>query len=850
MSKAIAEAEGIGGTIKAIWGAASSAPGTFITEYIVSEIIQELPALLASGGASALVSGGFKLAGKELVESLATRGGIALSVGAVSDLTESYGGAAQSAYDEAYSTYMSVQTNALLGQGFSKEEATQKTSGAAKKYATDLAVAAGNVGALMGMVSMGLGGQALEKAIFGVKKAPEGFAASMEALYKKSGLNEFIDLGGVVLKEGFSEALEELVTNDFIEGRLSLIDQDRPRTESNTAAALLGFMAGGPTAGAIYTGSKVAGIIESTGNSVANVQLLSNPDVTKLITNPPVSTSNATSSELLTSALKTYGIDNVDTIDSLTNTALGTAYTSKQEVKDAIKLANPTITFSDSFIADATKALGGEKSDSEIDRIIESYINPRYITREEVKKAAAEEGITLTDEQADEYVGEGDQDTVIDEVIETNDPLATTQEEARQFFNDLGFTPTDEQVAQFVGATSEEEQKAAIAEFVDPLYTDSDEAKALLTELGYNPTDEEVTKFVGQVEETQSKTAVGEYVDPRQVTEEEARQYFTDLGYTPTDEQVAQFVAQVEETTQQDVISKYVDPRQVTRDELQAIANEEGLTLTDALAAAYVGQGEAENFAADTLDTARKEYDPLATTQSEAEAFFASTGYTATPAEIATFVASKAEDVQTSAIGAYVDPRQITADEAKEFLSSIGYNPTEEEIAQFTGQLNDDTYQVTQKTAIDEYVDPRYVDAGEVRAAYEELGLVDVAQEDVDRFVGQYMEEDQLGAIREYIPTATFNVIKSLMGSPSIADNPDTDADESKDATGIYKLIEDSENAGATRDEALQGGIDALGDKLGLTRDELLAEIGLTKEELTAKIDTVSEDVAGLTEDV
>jgi hypothetical protein len=417
----------------------------------------------------------------------------------------------------------------------------------------------------MGMVSMGLGGQALEKAIFGVKKAPEGFAASMEALYKKSGLNEFIDLGGVVLKEGFSEALEELVTNDFIEGRLSLIDQDRPRTESNTAAALLGFMAGGPTAGAIYifTGSKEAGIIESTGNSVANVQLLSNPDVTKLITNPPVSTSNATSSELLTSALKTYGID--------------------------------------------------------------------------------KEGITLTDEQADEYVGEGDQDTVIDEVIETNDPLATTQEEARQFFNDLGFTPTDEQVAQFVGATSEEEQKAAIAEFVDPLYTDSDEAKALLTELGYNPTDEEVTKFVGQVEETQSKTAVGEYVDPRQVTEEEARQYFTDLGYTPTDEQVAQFVAQVEETTQQDVISKYVDPRQVTRDELQAIANEEGLTLTDALAAAYVGQGEAENFATETLDTARKEYDPLATTQSEAEAFFASTGYTATPAEIAAFVASKAD---------------------------------------------------------------------------------------------------------------------------------------------------------------------------------------------------------------
>jgi hypothetical protein len=1043
MSKAMAEAEGVGGTIKAIWGAASNAPGTFITEYILGEIIQELPPLLASGGSSLLVSGAFKIAGKQLIGSLATRAGVALGVGAVSDLAEAYGGAAQSAYDSAYSTYMSVQTNVLLGQGFSKEEATQKTSGAAKKYATDLANSAGNIGAVMGLISMGVGGLALEKAIFGTKKAPEGFAASMEALYKKSGLNEFVALGGVVVKEGVAEAIEETVVNDFIEGRLSLIDQDRSRTESNTAAALLAFIAGGTTAGAIYTGGRVAGIIESTGNSVANVQLLSNPDVTELITNPPVSTSNATSSELLTSALKTYGIDNVDTIDSLTNTALGTAYTSKQEVKDAIKLANPTITFSDSFIADATKALGGEKSDSDLNRLLETYINPRYITREEVKKAAAEEGITLTDEQAGEYEGEGDQDTVLDEVIADADPLATTQEEARQFFNDLGFTPTDEQVAQFVGAKTEEEQKAAIAKFVDPLYTDSGEAKALLTELGYNPTDEEVTKFVGQVAENKSKTLVSDYVDPRQVTdaearkfftdqgyeptdaevaarvgqitevaakedvgayinprqtteaevrqtfadqgyeptdaevaarvgqggdtfeadtkagvepyvnprqtteaearkffadqgyeptdaevadrvgqggdtfetdtkagvepyvnprqtteaevrqafadqgyeptdaevadrvgqggdtfetdtkagvepyvnprqvtEEEARQYFTDLGYTPTDEQVAKFVAQVEEKTQQGVISKYVDPRQVTRAELEAIAAEEGLTLTDVLADAYVGQSEAENFAADTLDTARKEYDPLATTLSEAEAFFASTGYTATPAEIATFVASKAEDVQTSAIGAYVDPRQVTAAEAEEFLSSIGYNPTAEEIAQFTGQLNNDTYQVTQKTAIDKYVDPRYVDAGEVRAAYEKLGLVDVTQEDIDRFVGQYMEKDQLDAIREYVPTATFNVIKSLMGSPSIADNPDTDADESKDATGIYKLIEDSENAGATRDEALQAGIDALGDKLGLTRDELLAEIGLTKEELTTKIDTVSEDVAGVTKDV
>ena len=279
---------------------------------------------------------------------------------------------------------------------------------------------------------------------------------------------------------------------------------------------------------------------------------------------------------------------------------------------------------------------------------------------------------------------------------------------------------------------------------------------------------------------------------------------------------------------------------------MQAIADEEGLTLTETLAATYLGQSEAGTFQEKQLAAARTEYDPLATTREEAEQFFASTGYTATTKEIAGFVASKTEEVQTSAIGAYVDPRQMTSDEAREFLSAIGYNPTEEEVQQFTGQLNDDNYQVTQQAEIDGYVDPRYVDAGEVRAAYEELGLVDVTQEDVDRFVGQFDEETQLGEVSDYLPTATFNVIKSLMGSPAVEDDPNTDADESKDATGIYAEFEE----GATRDEALQGAIDKLTTDLGLTEEAMLQELGLTKEALSGEIDAVASDVEAVQEDV
>ena len=344
------------------------------------------------------------------------------------------------------------------------------------------------------------------------------------------------------------------------------------------------------------------------------------------------------------------------------------------------------------------------------------------------------------------------------------DDRQVTEDEAEQFFEDLGYDPTVEEVAELVGqggAGFEDKTAEELGSYVDDRQVTEDEAKQFFEDLGYDPTAEEVAARVGQGGEgfaASTEADVGTYVDPRQVTEDEARQFFADLGYAPTDEQVAQFVAQVEETTQQDVISKYVDPRQVTRDELQAIAEQEGLDLTDALAATYVGQGEAENFAAETLDTARAEYDPLATTEEEAAEFFASTGYTANADEIAQFVASKTEEAQTSAIGAYVDPRQVTEEEATEFLSAIGYNPTPQEIADFTGQLNNDNYQATQQAAIDAYVDPRYVDPAEVQAAYEALGLAEVTQADVDKFVGQYNEETQLGAVTDYLPTARYNV--------------------------------------------------------------------------------------------
>ena len=565
---------------------------------------------------------------------------------------------------------------------------------------------------------------------------------------------------------------------------------------------------------------------------------------------------SALTAQELTDTLNNLNIGDTAEVTNLVNTVYDNSVITLDEARTAFKQTPLTEVPSDSELDRYT----GIREAAEFAAEVAAYVDPRFLDVDEVKAAAAAEGVILTDEQAEEYVGEKDEADAVADIAEEYDPQGTTRDEAEQFFADVGYTPTEAEITARMGATPETEQKENIAEYVDPRQVTEAEARKFYEDLGYNPTDAEIAQFVGQGGGDFEDTApdrVETYVDPRQVTDEEAREFFSDLGYTPTDEQVAEFVAQVEETTQQDVISKYVDPRQVTQAEVQAIADEEGLTLTETLAATYLGQSEADTFQTEQLAAARAEYDPLATTLDEATQFFADTGYTATPEEIAEFVASKTEEAQTSAIGAYVDPRQVTAEEAQEFLSAIGYQPTQEEINQFTGQVNDANFEVSQQAAVDEYVDPRFFDAGEVRAAYEELGLVDVTQEDVDRFVGQFdpdtaeygvdgFESAQLDELRTYMPTATFNVIKQIMGSPAVMDDPNTEADESKDATGIYAEFE----AGATRDEALQTAIDELSTELGVTKDEVLTQIGLTEETLGAEIDAVQEDVTLVKEEV
>ena len=841
MSKRLGNAEGAWETVKAIGGSAVSNPGMFFSEYIMSEVIQEAPALLLSGGTITVAKAGLKATaknmGEEAASKLATK--VGFGAGVASDVAEAYAGAAMGAYNEAYQVYLDTQVPIEMREsGLSREEAIRVLTPLAEQYATKQAEDMGALGAIT-MAALSGYGNALERKLFkNADEATQGFLDSF------SGTTT--EIWDVAKKEGISEFFEEAIPAGALEARLALLDPTRDASGEIMAAGTFGFVSGTGTGGIISTGNE---LIKLTGNLGADFAQLSNSDIRDAV-------KNSDNPQALTNALANLGLTDTKSVAALGNQAMPDQFTDENEVRlaianavddntaEAVKLGGPELTFTpeqidnivDTYVGSSDTSLNFEDS-------IYDMVDKNYVSVQEVKDAAAAEGIDLTDEEAAEYVGNKNEEETVNEIRTELDPTFTTEEEARQFFTDLGFTPTDEQVANFTGAVNESTQQQAIADYVDPRQVTEEEARQFFADQGYEPTQDEINSYVGQGGADFEATApdrVGSYVDPRQVTSEEAKQFFEDLGYTPTDEQVAEFTAQVAETTQQDVIAKYVDPRQVTFEELQAIADQEGLTLTEALAATYIGQGEAETFQQEQLDVARAEYDPLATTLDEATQFFADTGYNATTEEIAQFVASKTEEAQTSAIGAYVDPRQVTAAEAEEFLSAIGYQPTQEEIDQFVGQVNDENFQVTQRAEIDAYVDPRYVDAGEVRAAYEELGLVDVTQEDVDRFVGQFDEETRLTEVKDYLPTATFNVIGQVLGSPAVEDNPDTPEDESKDATGIYAEFE----AGATRDEALQSAIDQLKTDLGLSETEVLQQLGITKDELSGEIDAVAADVA------
>ena len=470
-------------TIKAIGTAISTDPGVFASEYIAKEVLQEVPVLLTSGGTGNVIKAGLKDAGKEFAEEMRRRG--ALGTAAVLDVSESFGGTAGGAYDDAL--------NEALNSGMDLADA--------QEYAKDIAINAGTIAAITTIGTMGVGGNKFEQAIFKGKKG-----------------KNFSEAFDVVVKEAGQETLEEGLPQAYIESQLYQLNPDRDVVGNVVGNSVLGAISGGSTSGSIYGGA-------ATGDFLSNALIAFNSDVRDVISNAP-----DLGAAGVTQQLNDLGLTNNLIQTNILNQAFDADYTSigeaEQAAFDYVTNSNIPYKFTKNEITDFT----GASPDSGLASALDAYVDPRYFDAREVKAAAALEGYTLTDEQIQQYVGQMDQQSAVADVREEYDPLAVTADEASQFFTDLGYTPSQDEINQFIAQISETEQQQAIGEYVDPRMVSVEEATNFFDALGYEPTDEEIQQFVGQFGEEQQQAVIDKYVDPRQVTEEEVLNAFKVAG--------------------------------------------------------------------------------------------------------------------------------------------------------------------------------------------------------------------------------------------------------------------------------------------------------------------------------
>jgi hypothetical protein len=358
---------------QAIYGAAWDNPVEFLSEYVVKEIIQEVPLLLVSGGVGNIAKKGLLEAGEAYATKIATKAslGTALTL----DATEAFGGTAAGAFDEAYAT--------AIKTGMSEQEATD--------YAIDIAQAAGTTAVITLAATAGIGGQALAKSFLG-DKVDDVSTGAFNALFKK------IKEGGTVtVKEGVTESIEEGLPQLITGMSLAMIDPTYDVAGNVTGSAILGKLTGAGTAGGIYTGNAVADTLMSVNSSVINAM------------------GNAGNPTLAVAALGELGITDNVILNNILNTSYDTQYVSTAEAAKAFENQNPDYIPTEAEI----ESFVSNRPDSEVASLVAGYIDKRYLDIDEIKAAAEASGITLTDEQAEKFVGQNPDETeALNAVIE------------------------------------------------------------------------------------------------------------------------------------------------------------------------------------------------------------------------------------------------------------------------------------------------------------------------------------------------------------------------------------------------------------------------------------------------
>ena len=654
IDKRIGAAEGFWDTAEAIFGALEEHPTEFLVDKIGSELLQEIPLLLASGGAAALAKGGAGAikVGKEIADKWAENAGFV--TGVALDLGEAIAANAGGAYEDAIENLLKEGVvNPTTGKAYTQEEAEAK--------AVEIATNTGLVGGLITAATMGIGGNLFEKSIGkadGIERLGNAiFTQAPEAV--KKAINKYlgemgtrvVGIGGATAGETLQEAIDETVTSLTTDVQMEAAgDLDRDYGATAASSLIIGGMTGGTIAGTISTGSAASYWVKTSNAQVAAAVAAAEASVLG-------GASPKDAAAQLQTELTDLGVDSTNIQNDLANSVDDAGYLTQQEVFDTATELNvellpdqiadyagqtDELAHMEDLIDGLTKNIYGAPSDAEFD-----VNNDGVLTGQELVER----------EQAME-------------VWEENNPD----------FETLGTPSLSELDTDGVSGLSSAELTAyanAVGEVVTQRDSNIDDTRARFRALGYEPSNTEVFEYSGK------KDQIRGYVDPRQLTQEELEAVAAAENYTLQDsdyDRVGQGGADFEVVESGNATTAF-DSLALSTQEIKDAAAAEGFAISNAEATALAGNVAADTTEAEALKIEQDKFDAGALNAQEISDAAAAAGYTLEAGEAESLARTLRPGVtETEALAsqeADFDSRAITLAELEAIAAEQGYTLTD-----------------------------------------------------------------------------------------------------------------------------------------------------------------------------
>ena len=829
-----------------IFKTAGNHPAAFFGEYISVEFMQEAAPLLVGSLATILARGAAKVLGSGLTKELAEEAAqvigkkAGLTAAAATDVAEAWAGTAGGAYEQGHATFMKMagkEADLLELSGPARDAFLAAQDTKAREYALNLAINSGNVAGVMAIGSLAVGGLALER-LFINGKPPVEF----EGLYNEIA-KRLSEGATITVKEGLTEAFEEGAATGYTSGQLSLIDPDIDVMGDVGAAAALGGIVGGTISGGIYS-------ISSTGDFVSDLLISNNPDALELLNN-----SENYSQEELNYQLNNFLGDPQAATDAM-NFLYDEVYTSTAEAVDALESIGLPYTPED--VTNTT----GSTPDADLDDELASYWAMTYGTDNDTDG----DGILNSEDSNPDspYTDTGTDpvdDTGTDPVDDTGtDPSNTTEQDAyvntlNQWVADIlgpygaglvysydPVTDTYSGVGSSGGTINVPDvAPIAAADFIsnfqhvwdNPIYADILEAEILAAEAEAEASAEAEQAEADRIAAEEAAAAQAEAdriaAEEAAAAQAEAERLAAEAAAAQAEaDRLAAEAAEAATQAEAERLAAEAAAAQAEADRLAAEAEAAAQAEADRIAAE--AQAEADRLAAEAAEAATEaEAERLA---QEAAAAQAEADRLAAEAE----AQAQAEAERLAEIAAQAEADRLAAEEADRLAA--------EEEAERLAQEEADRLAAEEEAA--RVAEEARLAQEEADRLAEEARLADIADREAAQEAARLAAEEaarlaeEAAVARDAIASGERDAIADRVGTRAVEDDPNTEEDESAEATGIYKEIEDLLAQGDSIEEAIAK---VAGD-LGETEEAILTALGATEDELRREFETGLADVA------